>query len=99
MSKPSRKSHPVPPDPPAPADPRDAVMQALQADAGPLMITIAGNLVNRRVQVTDNAESEAQIVMLMEWLDSARGYLQGKLLKAAEARGRAAGQTAAPAGG
>jgi len=81
-----------------PVDPRDTVIQALQADVGPLAITITGNLVTRRVQVIDNAESEAHLSILLEWLDSARDYLNGKLLKAAEARGRAtAGQGSAPA--
>lgn len=77
-----------------PPDPRDAVISALQADKGPLTITISGNLVTRRVQIIDNSESEADLRVLMEWLESARNYLQGKLLAAAEARGRAAGAAA-----
>jgi len=94
----SRKAAKPTAPPTAPADPRHAVIKALQADTGPLIITIAGNMVNGKVQVIDNSTSPTDVAVLMEWLDSARGYLQGKLLQAAEARGRAAAATQAPGG-
>jgi hypothetical protein len=92
---------PVPPAPAsidsqAPVDPRDATLAALKADTGPLVITIAGNLVSGMVQVVENSNSAKDVAVLMEWLDSARGYLQAKLLQAAEARGRAAAAATPP---
>jgi len=74
----------------------ERVQLALAADVGPLAITITGNLVTGKVQVLDNSETELHLRILMEWLDSARGYLQGKLLQAAEARGRAAAAATPP---
>lgn len=95
--KPSPTAAPAP-TPPTPVDPRDAVIKALQGDRGPLMVTIAGNMVTSKVQVIDNSEGEADMKILVDWLATARDYLQNKLLQLAEARGRAAAANQAPTG-
>lgn len=91
MSKRTRTEQKPPDHQPAPdaaAAQREQIIQALQQDAGPALLTVAVNMVTGRARISANAQTDEELRALLAGLTQAQAHLQAKLEQAAEARGR-----------